>query len=387
MENTTERFLLCDANENFYTINKLLYDILAEYKITNSYATTCRNLNSRRTDNFFNEEFIEKSVGKALLIMNKDSVEKYKKGMYIRNKFAIIKEGSGLWLFKLLGILFNGYIFAILSAFAITITLFFFYEGGLTNIRAIYAKVIASLTMQNIAICYVIFLIVIIIHEVGHATATYRFGIKPKEIGAGLYFIFPVLYTNVTNIWTLDAGKRSIVNLAGIYFQLLLNILFIGLLSFNVYSNIVLILLVSNTSSIIVSFNPFFRYDGYWVFSDSFKILNLKKASGDFIATWIFKPSNIKNYITSKKIPFALIVYSICDALFWIWVYIVIIKYLFIGIHELFFSFSSIKLEGQGSIFSIGLKILTLCWLLLMLIGSFIKLKKFLNHGKLKRVY
>jgi putative peptide zinc metalloprotease protein len=59
-----------------------------------------------------------------------------------------------------------------------------------------------------------------LIHELGHIAACRKFGIDHGEIGFGFYSIFPVVYANVTEIWTLDKHKRTIANLSGIYLEL-----------------------------------------------------------------------------------------------------------------------------------------------------------------------
>lgn len=387
-ENTSARYLLCDANENFYTINKLLYDILEEYKNTGSFAAVCHNLNSRKKGELFTEEFIETSVGKALKVINGSPVPaEQKKKSYIRHRFSIIKEGRSLGAYRALGLLFDKWIFGALLILTLAATVFLFNSNGLTDIRTIYTRLTAPLSAGNMIICYFAFLVITFIHEMGHATATYRFGIKPREIGGGFYFIFPVLYTNVSNIWALDARKRSIVNLGGIYFQLLINMLLALLVRWNIDRDLVLTLFIMNSFSILVSFNPFFRYDGYWLFSDFFKISNLQTASADFLRGLVFHPAALRKYMRTKKIPITLIAYSLCNVLFWIWIYASIMQYVLTGIPGVVHSLSAGKLSFHGSLLWVLLKILTLSWLLLVLISSFIKLINYFYHGKYKRVY
>ncbi|MEL7162822.1 MAG: hypothetical protein AAFN92_18840, partial [Bacteroidota bacterium] len=62
---------------------------------------------------------------------------------------------------------------------------------------------------------------VLLFHELGHAASAYRFGVKPKKIGAGFYLVFPVLFADITEAWKLNRNRRLIVNMAGIYLQLL----------------------------------------------------------------------------------------------------------------------------------------------------------------------
>ena len=48
-------------------------------------------------------------------------------------------------------------------------------------------------------------------HELGHASACKHFGIRHGGIGFGLSLNFPVLYTDVTEVWRLRRADRCIV--------------------------------------------------------------------------------------------------------------------------------------------------------------------------------
>jgi putative peptide zinc metalloprotease protein len=387
-ENASDRYLLCDDQQNYYTISKLLYEILEEYKNTGSFAAVCNTLNNRNVGQTFTEEFVQNSVGKALQAINSaPAAAEQKRKSYIRHRFPIIREGGSIGAYRVLGFLFNRWVFGLLVTLSVVVTLFFFYTNGLTGIRTIHTRLTAPLSVKNMIICYIAFLFIIFIHEMGHATATYRFGVKPREIGGGFYFIFPVLYTNVSNIWILDARKRSIVNLGGIYFQLLINVLLAMLIKAGLVGQLGPTMLIMNTFSILVAFNPFFRYDGYWLFSDFFKISNLRKTSGDFMRGLLFHPATLGKYVLAKKIPITLIAYSLCNTFFWIGIYTVVLKYVVTGIPGITQTLSSGKLSFDQSLLWLVLKILTLSWLLVVLVTSFINLINYFYHGKHKRVY
>lgn len=115
-------------------------------------------------------------------------------------------------------------------------------------------------------------------HELGHASACKYFGVRHGGIGFGLYLNFPVLYTDVTEVWRLTRTQRCVVNIAGVYFQSYLLIAL--LLAFLVTKNDILryLILIMNLG-FVVTLNPFFKFDGYWIASDLLGVPNLRQRS------------------------------------------------------------------------------------------------------------
>ena len=59
-------------------------------------------------------------------------------------------------------------------------------------------------------------------HEFGHASACCYYNLPPGAIGICVYLNMLVFYADVSNVWHLSRGKRIVVNLGGVYFQMLL---------------------------------------------------------------------------------------------------------------------------------------------------------------------
>lgn len=146
-------------------------------------------------------------------------------------------------------------------------------------------------------------LLLLIGHEFGHILGSEKFGIKSKEIGFGFYGLLPVLYTNITPIWRLDQRKRNIVNLSGIYVQLLAGFL-LGLTNLFIDSVIILSIIRINVLVIIINLNPFFKFDGYWVLVDLLKEPNLLKKSNFGIKEIKSLPIKILAYGILRKLFF-----------------------------------------------------------------------------------
>ena len=58
-------------------------------------------------------------------------------------------------------------------------------------------------------------------HECGHAAACRYGGARPGRIGIGIYLVWPVFYTDVTDSWRLSKPGRLRTDLGGVYFNVL----------------------------------------------------------------------------------------------------------------------------------------------------------------------
>ncbi|MEO0248621.1 MAG: hypothetical protein ABIN58_03555, partial [candidate division WOR-3 bacterium] len=58
-------------------------------------------------------------------------------------------------------------------------------------------------------------------HELGHASACRRYGRTSGAIGVAMYLTFPVFYSKVTEVWSLTRRQRAVVDVGGMYFQLI----------------------------------------------------------------------------------------------------------------------------------------------------------------------
>ena len=119
-------------------------------------------------------------------------------------------------------------------------------------------------------------------HELGHASACNHFGIRHGGIGFGLYLNFPVLYTDVTEVWRLRRADRCIVNLAGVYFQMYILLALLALF-YVTGSDTVRYMILTLNLGFIMTLNPFFKFDGYWIASDVLGIPNLRSRSKELL--------------------------------------------------------------------------------------------------------
>jgi putative peptide zinc metalloprotease protein len=104
-------------------------------------------------------------------------------------------------------------------------------------------------------------------HEIGHATACRYGGARPGVLGIGLYVIWPVFYTDVTDAYRLGRGGRLRTDLGGIYFNSLFA-LACGAVYFKTHWEPVLLLVMVQTFTIIQQLLPLGRLDGYLILTD-----------------------------------------------------------------------------------------------------------------------
>lgn len=120
----------------------------------------------------------------------------------------------------------------------------------------------------------VLFVGAMLAHELGHIAACRAKRVSHGAIGFGIYFFYPVMYADITDVWQLPRSERLIANLSGIYGELLYVAILIGL--YGVFRDGTYLLVASTVAtSSAYQLNPFVRRDGYWVLSDALCIPNL----------------------------------------------------------------------------------------------------------------
>jgi len=262
-----------------FIIGRILFQIIEQFKEGILFEEIVDTL-------YKNETYgIDKEKIHSLLL---EKVEKFdaqlsntspnKRSNYISLKTKIAND----WLVGILSdafcFLFNQKLFRFIVALIITAQIFYATNGP--EIPELFS--ISVLSKETLVIAYLLAIAVMLLHELGHAAAAKFYGVQPKEIGFGFYLIFPVFYADVTAVWKLDKYKRIIVNLGGVYFQFICNIVIIiylcGFPDFSAtLTTIFTFLYKVNIAVILYSLTPYFRNDGYWIYSDFFDLPNLNK--------------------------------------------------------------------------------------------------------------
>ena len=313
---------LLGIKDSYIKLNKNFYDLLVLINKSSEYEM--KYLSQVNDVNEFNK----------LCEVLKRKKEK-KDESYIYFKLKIIDKDIVNCISNYLKFLFHKKTFKIIFLFTILLNVYFYiYHFHITSI---------NLDLRNLLLYYIIMVLIMVMHELGHASACKYYKLEPHDIGFGFYILFPVFFANVTNIWKLSKWKRIIVNIGGVYFQFLINIILI-ILSFYINSNLLTKIININFFVACYSLIPFLRNDGYWVYSDVFDLPNLATRS----KFYFFSSLNgiFKN--TSNKLNYPLFFYSIGNGIFLFFILFIYLKSIYLNISDILLSTEKFNIIQKG---------------------------------------
>lgn len=284
--------------QEYYIINidsKKVIDIISSVE---NYEDATKQFNSCFQDDFTEDQFLEfvKNIFKGIPIFAEDASESVPHKSFIKFQKPLINARFAEKLIYPIRILFNKKIFWI--SFALL---------SLTSIILLYIIPIPS--VGNIPVFWIVLLYTptIFLHELGHIAACNKYTQKNGEIGFGIYFIFPIFYSNISAIWHATKEERIIANLAGVYMQLWCMLLFLVLYFFLQNSLLLYMSYILGVYS-FVQLLPFIRSDGYWLLSDLSSTPNLQNRSSNEVKSWLKNP--LKKIKESSSKDVFLVVYG-----------------------------------------------------------------------------
>ncbi len=172
-----------------------------------------------------------------------------------------------VWLFHLLPIAIG---------LGLTIWAHFAFYGEPRGIRA-FAR-----TPSDLCLAYVVAIATMLFHELGHATASTRFGCSPGDIGFTLYLMFPGFYADMSRAWKLTGKQRAVIDIGGVYFQLL-SVIPLYLLHRLTGRTYFATGIYALDFMCLFSLNPIMKFDGYWLLVDLCGLPNLQRRAFTFL--------------------------------------------------------------------------------------------------------
>lgn len=140
---------------------------------------------------------------------------------------------------------------------------------------------------QNLLMIWLSYLLMKLVHELGHALAVKKWGGEVHEVGVLLFALAPIPYVDASASTAFSSkGQRICVAAMGIMVELFITglALFVwlnvepGLVSTLAYN----LMLIGGVSTLVFNGNPLLRYDGYFILADLIEIPNLAQRAGRY---------------------------------------------------------------------------------------------------------
>jgi putative peptide zinc metalloprotease protein len=181
-----------------------------------------------------------------------------------------------------------GWCFDAPALFAIASWLFFtlvYFSLHSAEVISLLPSLDDYMTVQSIALFYLAYSGLKILHEIGHGLACKHYGGECNEMGLMLLIFTPCLYCDVTDSWMVGSKwKRAMIASAGILFELIAAAICMWLWWFTnpgvLHSLCFQIVLIGSLGTVLFNGNPLLKYDGYFVVSDLLDRPNLSQQAG-----------------------------------------------------------------------------------------------------------
>lgn len=136
------------------------------------------------------------------------------------------------------------------------------------------------LAADNLLLLWLVFPVIKVLHELGHATATKAGGGEVHDLGIMLLVLMPVPYVDASAATAFKSkGQRAVVGAAGMLVELFIAALaFYGWLLAEpglVRSILFNAMVVASASTVLFNGNPLLRYDAYYILADLIEMPNL----------------------------------------------------------------------------------------------------------------
>ena len=141
---------------------------------------------------------------------------------------------------------------------------------------------------QNLLLLWLLFPLIKLLHEFGHAFAVKAYGGEVHEMGVMILVLTPVPYVDASSAWAFRSKwQRVLVGAAGMVVEVFLASLALflwlnlepGILRAICYNTI----LIAGVSTVLFNANPLLRFDGYYMLMDWLEMPNLRQRATQYL--------------------------------------------------------------------------------------------------------
>ena len=140
---------------------------------------------------------------------------------------------------------------------------------------------------------YLLALVVLGIHEIGHGHACKHYGGRVPAMGFALIYLAPAFYTDTTEGDVKGTRyQRLIIALAGVWGELMIYSVAAPVWwgtppDTAVHNAAYILMLITGISAALINWNPLIKLDGYHMLCEILGIVDLKEASTLFVSAWV----------------------------------------------------------------------------------------------------
>ena len=148
-------------------------------------------------------------------------------------------------------------------------------------------------TLSDIAVMYALAMIVVAVHELGHAHACKHYGGRVPAMGFALVYLTPAFYTDTTEGAVKGSrAERFVISLAGIWIELVLcsivtPIWWASQPETVIHDAAYFLMMLTGIISLLVNWNPLMKLDGYHMLCEVLGISELKEDSTAYVSAWL----------------------------------------------------------------------------------------------------
>jgi putative peptide zinc metalloprotease protein len=151
----------------------------------------------------------------------------------------------------------------------------------------------ADKTWLNVVQFYLLAVVVLGLHEMGHGHACKHYGGRVPAMGFALIYLAPAFYTDTTEGDVKGTRyQRMVISLAGVWIELIAYSIVTPIWwgtppDTAVHDAAYILMLITGISAALVNWNPLIKLDGYYILTELLGIVDLKEDSTAFVSGWV----------------------------------------------------------------------------------------------------
>ncbi|MGA2496494.1 MAG: hypothetical protein ABSH20_02060 [Tepidisphaeraceae bacterium] len=161
----------------------------------------------------------------------------------------------------------------------------------------------SAMDPSNWPFLWATFVLIKLIHELGHAFICRRFGGEVHELGVMFLVLMPAPYVDASSAWAFrNRWPRILVGAGGMIFELfvaaIMAFIWLNTAQGTIWHGLAYnAMLIASVSTVIFNANPLLRYDGYYMLADWLEIPNLRYRSTEYTM------GLVKRHLFRVKLP------------------------------------------------------------------------------------